>query len=263
MHIAPHPQAACAIESACTSRHYRGLIATGAGFSKTVIAAWAREALKAEKELIQKENWDAILLDRALPDGDGLEICAKLKRFNLDAKFPIIVLTAHSELEEKIKGLSAGADDYIIKPFEPRELIARIEAILRRMQSSGSKFQSMITLANIVIDLETHTASAKVGPQETVPLDLTPIEFKILLTLIKNYDTQEEVSRTSLVNTVWDKVNLSERNIDTHICHLRKKIARGNLQIKNRRNKGYYLKKEANVEPIMPLTTTLPHQQFT
>ncbi|MGZ3726877.1 MAG: response regulator transcription factor [Pseudobdellovibrio sp.] len=223
--------------------------------------------LQTATDLIQKGSWDAIILDRSLPDGDGLEICAKLKRFNLDAKFPIIVLTAHSELDEKIKGLTAGADDYISKPFEPRELLARIEAILRRMQVSGSKFQSIITLANIVVDLETHTASATVKGKDPVPLDLTPIEFKILLTLMKNYES-DEVSRASLVNTVWDKVNLSERNIDTHICHLRKKIARGHLLIKNRRNKGYYLKKDKNAEietptTAIPLPTSLPHQQFT
>lgn len=211
-------------------------------------------------DLIEKEDWDVILLDRGLPDGDGLEICAKLKRFNMDGKFPVIVLTASSELEEKIKGLTAGADDYVIKPFEPRELLTRIEVVLRR-RTTPSQFQSTITLANIIVDLETHTASARVSEHETVPLDLTPIEFKILLALIRNFGNRE-ISRDTLISSVWDKVNLSMRNIDTHICHLRKKIARGNLQIKNKRNKGYYLKKDASVEVVPVATPVLPQQQL-
>jgi len=211
-------------------------------------------------ELIEKEDWDVILLDRGLPDGDGLEICAKLKRFNMDGKFPVIVLTASSELEEKIKGLTAGADDYVIKPFEPRELLTRIEVVLRR-RNTPSQFQSTIVLANIIVDLETHTASARVSENETVPLDLTPIEFKILLALIRNYGNRE-ISRDTLISSVWDKVNLSMRNIDTHICHLRKKIARGNLQIKNKRNKGYYLKKDPSAEVVPVATPVLPQQQL-
>ncbi len=218
--------------------------------------------LKSAWDLIEKEEWDVILLDRALPDGDGLEICAKLRRFNMESKFRVIILTGHSELEEKIKGLSAGADDYIIKPFEPRELITRIEAILRRRETSSSQFQSTITLANIIVNLETHTASAKISDKEIVPLDLTPIEFKILLTLIKNYG-KTEISRNHMIDTVWDNVNLSKRNIDTHICHLRKKIACGNLLIKNRRNKGYFLKKDSATDTTAPAGTLLPHHQQT
>jgi DNA-binding response OmpR family regulator len=216
--------------------------------------------LQSAWDLIEKEDWDVIILDRGLPDGDGLEICAKLKRFNMDGKFPVIVLTASSELEEKIKGLTAGADDYVIKPFEPRELLTRIEVVLRR-RTTPSQFQSTIVLANIVVDLETHTASARVSETETVPLDLTPIEFKILLALIRNFGNKE-ISRDSLINSVWDKVNLSMRNIDTHICHLRKKIARGNLQIKNKRNKGYYLKKDSVAEKVPTTTPVLPQQQL-
>ncbi len=217
--------------------------------------------LQSAWQLIEKEDWDAIILDRGLPDGDGLEICAKLKRFNLDGKFPVIILTASSELEEKIKGLTAGADDYVIKPFEPRELLTRLEVVLRRRPAAQSQFQSTIVLANIVIDLETHTASARVNGKDTVPLDLTPIEFKILLTLIRNFGNKE-ISRDTLISSVWDKVNLSVRNIDTHICHLRKKIARGNLQIKNKRNKGYFLKKDASIVNIAPAATLLPHPQI-
>src|SRR3989338_628233 len=218
--------------------------------------------LKSAWNYIESEDWDIVILDRSLPDGDGLELCFKLKKLNLESKFSVLVLTAHGELDEKIKGLSAGADDYVVKPFEPRELLARMEAILRRRAAHGSQFQSTIALANLVINIETHAVSAKVGKDETVAIDLTPIEFKILLTLVKNYG--KEIDREHLVQTVWDKINLSERNIDTHVCHLRKKIIAGGLVIKNRRGKGYYLKKEEPLlKKVTPLsstvTTSLPY----
>ncbi len=208
--------------------------------------------LKSAWDYIESEDWDIVILDRSLPDGDGLELCFKLKKLNLESKFSVLILTAHGELDERVKGLSAGADDYVIKPFEPRELLARMEAILRRRTTNGSQLQSTITLANLIINIESHAVSARISKDETVGIDLTPIEFKILLTLVKNYG--KEIDREQLVQTVWDKINLSERNIDTHVCHLRKKIVAGGLVIKNRRGKGYYLKKE---DLLLKKTTNL------
>lgn len=205
--------------------------------------------LKSAWQCIETGDWDIVILDRSLPDGDGLELCLKLKKLNLEYKFSIMMLTAYGELDEKVKGFSAGADDYLVKPFEPRELLARIEAILRRRTASANNYQSTITLSNLVINMETHAVAAKIGKDQTTGIDLTPIEFKILLTLVKNYG--KEISRENLVQVVWDKINLSERNIDTHVCHLRKKISLGHLAIKNRRNKGYYLAKDE--QPAMML----------
>lgn len=209
--------------------------------------------LQSAWNLIEKEDWDIVILDRSLPDGDGLELCLKLKKANLESKFSILMLTAHGELDDKIKGLSAGADDYVVKPFEPRELLARIEAILRRRSSAGT-IQSNISLANLTINIETHAVAVKDDKGESKNVDLTPIEFKILLTLVKNYG--KEIDRDHLVQVIWDKINLSERNIDTHVCHLRKKIADSQLVIKNRRGKGYYIKKdEAAVTKAPPSST--------
>jgi DNA-binding response OmpR family regulator len=214
-------------------------------------------------ECIEKQEWDIVILDRSLPDGDGLELCLKLKKLNLEYKFSIVMLTAYGELDEKIKGFSAGADDYVVKPFEPRELLARLEAVLRRRTASANNFQSTINLANLIINMETHAVSARVGKDQIQSIDLTPIEFKILLTLVKNYG--KEISRENLVQVVWDKINLSERNIDTHVCHLRKKITLGQLAIKNRRNKGYYLTKEEqptfDKKPMGMTTSTLPFSE--
>ena len=132
--------------------------------------------------------------------------------------------------------------------------------IQRRRSAQGGGFQSTIKLANLIINIETHVVSAKTDKDIAVPIDLTPIEFKILLALVKNYG--KEIDREHLVQVVWDKINLSERNIDTHVCHLRKKISAGGLVIKNRRGKGYYLKKDEPVvkKAILPQTTTsLPY----
>jgi len=211
--------------------------------------------LKSAWECIENHEWDIVILDRSLPDGDGLELCLKLKKLNLEYKFSIVMLTAFGDLDEKIKGLSAGADDYVVKPFEPRELLARLEAIQRRRASAGT-FHSTINLANLIINMETHAVSARTGKDQTTSIDLTPIEFKILLTLVKNYG--KEISRENLVQVVWDKINLSERNIDTHVCHLRKKINLGQLAIKNRRNKGYYLtREEKNLVENQPMYASM------
>jgi DNA-binding response OmpR family regulator len=218
--------------------------------------------LQSAWKSLEAEEWDTIILDRSLPDGDGLEVCLKLRKMNMESKSSIVILTAHSELEEKIRGLSAGADDYIVKPFEPRELVARMEAIDRRRKDGG--IQSTITLANLQINIETHAVSVKTDNGESVAIDLTPIEFKILFALVKNYG--KEIDRQSLVRLIWDKVNLSERNIDTHVCHLRKKIAQSHLVIKNRRGNGYYIKNEetaAKVETPANSTTRLPFQERT
>lgn len=214
--------------------------------------------LSSAWDCLQKENWDLIILDRSLPDGDGLELCLRLKKLNMESKFPILMLTAHGELDEKVKGLTSGADDYVVKPFEPRELIARIEALRRRKNENSGKNNTTLLFERLLINLETHAVSILSGQGEPTPIDLTPIEFKILLALVKNYG--KEIDRESLVKIIWDKVNLSERNIDTHVCHLRKKIVDSQLSIKNRRGSGYYIKKtESTSKPVTSSATILPY----
>lgn len=207
---------------------------------------------------IEQEDWGLIILDRSLPDGDGLELCVKLKKLNMDSKFPVLMLTAKGELDEKITGLTAGADDYMVKPFEPRELLARIEALYRRRNEGNGKNQSTLLFEKLLINTETHSVSILSDQGEPTAVDLTPIEYKILFALVKNYG--KEIDRETLVKIIWDKVNLSERNIDTHVCHLRKKIASSQMSIKNRRGSGYYIKKsEPIAKPNNSPTTILPY----
>ncbi len=211
--------------------------------------------LKTAWSYLKTEPWDLAILDRGLPDGDGIDLCVELKNLSLHPQLSILMLTGHSDLEDKIKGLTAGADDYVIKPFEPRELMARIDALQRRRSPANGDFKSIIVLEDLVINVETHTVHINVG-EKPVTLDLTPIEFKILLTLAKDYG--HKIDRTQLVKTVWNNVALSARNIDTHVCHLRKKLVNSHVEIKNCRGQGYSLMKSVFAEPppaTKPLTS--------
>jgi DNA-binding response OmpR family regulator len=197
--------------------------------------------LESAKALIKKQSWDLIVLDRGLPDGDGLELCKSLNSIQPDQRsrqIPILVLSASDAVGERVKGLAAGADDYLVKPFEPSELLARIDAILRRGPVRMN--QATIILADLQMNIETHTALIRHSPHD-IPLNLTPIEFKILLVLVKNFG--KEVAREQLVLDVWGETHLSDRNVDSRVCHLRKKLEHSGLAIKNRREKGYYLEK--------------------
>lgn len=215
--------------------------------------------VESAKQLLatNSKDWDAIILDRNLPDGDGVELCMELQK--LGSPPPILMLTAHANTEEKLEGFTAGADDYLAKPFEPRELLARLNAILRRRSSAQTTFQSTVTFSDLTLNLETQAVLAHT-PNGDAHVELTPIEFKILLALVKNYG--KEIDRDHLLHVVWDKIQLSERNIDTHICHIRKKLAQSRIVIKNRRGKGYYIKDNAPTSaPAQDMTTNLPYMR--
>lgn len=198
--------------------------------------------LREARQLLElnPNNWDLIILDRSLPDGDGKDLCADLNKLNLNKNCPILMLTSRNAVDDKVEGLTAGADDYAVKPFEPRELQARIDTLLRR-RSSAQEMQSVIKFANLTVNLEAQSVYINKPSGQSISAELTPIEFKILLHLIKNYG--KELGRDELVQIMWDKTSLSKRNIDTHICHLRKKLADSHISIKNRRGKGYFLDK--------------------
>ena len=189
---------------------------------------------------LSPNKWDLIILDRSLPDGDGVDLCLELHKAQINRQSPILMLTSKNAVNDKVDGLTAGADDYVVKPFEPRELLARIETLLRR-RSPVNEVTSIIHFANLTVNLEAQSVFITKGPSQNISADLTPIEFKILLHLIKNYG--KELGRDELVQIMWDKTSLSKRNIDTHICHLRKKLSDSLIAIKNRRGKGYFIDK--------------------
>lgn len=184
--------------------------------------------------LAVKEHPDLILLDLMLPGMDGLEVCKAIKRENKTSAIPIIMLTAKAQETDKIVGLELGADDYITKPFSPRELIARIKAVLRRWQGK-EKLPEVFTIGDLSIDLSKIIACVK-----NKPMELTAKEFKLLTTLI---ETKGRVlSRDYLLDTIWGfdhAVEIQTRTVDVHIRTLRKKLKTEAKRIITVKNYGY------------------------
>ncbi|MCR8633377.1 MULTISPECIES: response regulator transcription factor [Paenibacillus] len=188
-------------------------------------------------QAIQHFRPDVIVLDLMLPKMDGIQVCRKLRSQN--NLVPIIMLTAMQDLSDKIAGLDNGADDYMTKPFSPQELISRIQAILRRIQTLPSATESAsVTIGQIVIQPDQREVSLK-----GEAIELTPKEFDLLLFLCKHRG--KVLSRQQLLHGVWDYHFLGDtRIVDVHISHLRDKIegnARTPEYIVTIRNVGYKL----------------------
>ncbi len=158
---------------------------------------------------------DLILLDWMLPDSSGIELARRLKREDLTRDIPLIMLTARGEEDEKLRGFDAGADDYVTKPFSPRELIARIKAVLRR--SAGLNDEAL-TLGGLELDEGAHRISANGRP-----LDMGPTEYRLLSFFMRH--PERVYSRGQLLDRVWgSNVYVEERTVDVHIRRLRKAL---------------------------------------
>lgn len=166
-----------------------------------------REAIAA----IKSGAPDLVLLDLALPGLDGLDICRELRSFS---DVPVIMLTARVEEIDRLLGLELGADDYICKPFSPREVVARVKAILRRARGHGEQGNGVA----LRIDETTHTAAFR-----GVPLELTPVEFRLLKTLAAT--PGRVFSRDHLLDNLYlDHRVVTDRTVDSHIKNLRRKL---------------------------------------
>ncbi len=165
-------------------------------------------------EQIRKGKVDLVILDIMLPDIDGFEVCRKIRRMGMS--IPILMLTAKKDIPDRIKGLDAGADDYLTKPFSFFELLARIRALFRR---SRRKFESSKLLAaNIVLDRDTREVFVNGRP-----IYLTPTEFSLLELFMKH--PYRVFTRETLLNRIWGYEYAGNTNIvDVHISHLREKI---------------------------------------
>jgi len=159
---------------------------------------------------------DLIVLDLMLPGMDGIEILTRLRR---ESDVYVILLTARTEETDKIVGLSVGADDYVTKPFSPRELVARIKAALRRMQASNNTGQGgLMVFKHLVID-----PAARIVTVDDYPVELTAIEFDLLKTLAENRG--RVLSREQLLDKVWGGSYFGEmRVVDVHLGHVRQKL---------------------------------------
>ncbi len=168
---------------------------------------------KAAIALFEEKHPSLILLDLNLPGKDGLEVCQTIRR---DSDVPIIMLTARSEETDKLVGLELGADDYIVKPFSPREVVARVKTVLRR--SGGGLESQVIKTTRLEIDPTQHTVL-----RDGQPIELTPTEFDLLVTLAQN--PRRVFSRLQLLEkTQGTAYEGYERTIDAHIKNLRLKL---------------------------------------
>ncbi len=180
---------------------------------------------------LEKKIPDLIVLDLMLPDVDGIDICKYLKKQKKYASIPIIMLTAKADEIDKILGLELGADDYITKPFSPKELVARVKVVLRR---STLDFEDIITIGEI-LKIDLNKFSAFVNDKEIL---LTPTEFKILSLLSKRKGWV--FSRDKILDylDISDK-GVLDRTVDVHIKNLREKLGPAGKFIKNIRTIGY------------------------
>lgn len=168
-------------------------------------------------QTLADKTMDLLVLDWMLPGISGVELARRLKNDPHYKQLPIILLTARGEEADKIRGLEIGADDYMTKPFSPKELVARIKAVMRR---SGKLNESgQISVDNIVLDPEQHRLSI-----EGKILEISPTEFKLMQFFMSNPD--KVYSRTHLLDQVWGRsVYIEERTVDVHIRRLRKILA--------------------------------------
>ncbi|MFN2309056.1 MAG: phosphate regulon transcriptional regulator PhoB [Gammaproteobacteria bacterium] len=179
---------------------------------------WLEAADAASAQvLIADQRPDLLLLDWMLPDLSGIHLARRLKREEPTAQLPIIMLTARGEEEDRVRGLEVGADDYVTKPFSPRELIARIKAVLRR--SGGTETAAQIELGGLSLDAAGHRVSAA-GDS----LELGPTEFRLLHFFMTH--PERVFSRVQLLDSVWGRnVYVEERTVDVHIRRLRKALS--------------------------------------
>ncbi|MDE0960692.1 MAG: response regulator transcription factor [Planctomycetota bacterium] len=186
---------------------------------------------------IQKQTPDLVLLDLMLPGLDGIEICRQLKQHHKTSSIPIIMITAKSEESDVVLGLGMGADDYVSKPFSPRELVARVGAVLRRPQPKGEGTNpDRIERHGLVIDSQRHEVLL-----EDKLISLTATEFKLLQFLASHpgrvFDRDHLLSRV-----LGEDVVVLERNIDVHVRSIRKKLDHPDDLIETVRGVGYRFK---------------------
>ncbi|MFT3769110.1 MAG: response regulator transcription factor [Minicystis sp.] len=201
------------------------------GFAVT-IASDGKKGLAA----LEGGTFDAVLLDVMMPGMDGIEVC---KRIRAKSNIPVVMLTAKGDETDRVVGLELGADDYVAKPFSPRELLARIRAVLRRARPEVTG--ERLAAGDIAIDVPGRTVT--VGGK---PVDLTGIEFDVLVALVRR--AGRVVARDALLSEAGrGDVVVGERTVDVHVSHLRQKLGddpRSPRLIKTVRGVGYVLTKE-------------------
>jgi len=185
--------------------------------------------------LLSEQAFDALLLDWMLPGMSGIDLCTAIRRAGKHPTMPILMLTARGEETDKVRGLSTGADDYVVKPFSVPELLARLRALLRR--AAPERINAVLVHGAIRLDRDAHLVT-RAGRM----IDLGPTEFKLLEALLET--TGRVLSRAQLIDRVWgNTAEIDERTIDVHVGRLRKALIRGDEPdpIRTVRGAGYVL----------------------
>lgn len=188
---------------------------------------------------VHREPPDLVVLDLMLPDISGTEVCRRLRAAPQTQRIPVLMLTARSEEVDRVLGFEVGADDYVPKPFSPRELVLRIGAVLRRTSPRAEEEpagREGITIGRLEIDLPRH--EVRVGG---APVSLTALEFKLLLDLATRRGRVQ--SRDSLLERVWGYApGIETRTVDTHVKRLREKLGEASHYIETVRGVGYRMR---------------------
>lgn len=196
---------------------------------QVVTAATGEEGLR----VVNREKPDLLILDLVLPGLDGLEVCRRLRRDPDTAQLPILILSGKGEATDRVTGLEVGADDYVAKPFNATEVVARVKALLRR--ASGSPAVRMLREGSIEVDIDRYTVSV-----EGRPVKLTAKEFDLLRALLEAKG--RTLTRSFLLETIWgygQAAAVESRTLDVHILALRKKLGKEGKRILTVRNVGY------------------------
>ena len=187
-------------------------------------------------ETARRERPALVVLDLMLPGLSGYEVLEQLRAGDGTKDIAVLMLTARREEQDRIRGLSLGADDYLTKPFSPQELVLRVAAILRRVGASGAGTSNKLVAGPLEIDTAAHIVRV-----EGVPVELTPTEFKLLLTLAERRGRVQ--GRAHLLQTVWDAApDIQTRTVDMHVQRLRAKLGVAGDLVETVRGFGYRLR---------------------
>lgn len=188
-------------------------------------------------EIVRQHHPDLAILDLMMPGMNGMEVCRQLRSEPLSADLPIIMLTARADEADRVVGLEAGADDYVTKPFSPRELLARVRAVLRRAKKSG-QVERVVRSGELKINVPTHEVS-----YGGTSINLTATEFRILEFLASR--PGRVMSRDQIIDAALGRdAAVVDRTIDVHMNALRKKLGEGGEQIETVRGFGYKFRQE-------------------
>jgi DNA-binding response OmpR family regulator len=189
-------------------------------------------------QFLANEPVDFVVLDIMLPKMDGLEVCKRMRQDPHLLSVPIIFLTAKGEEVDRIVGFELGADDYIVKPFSPRELVLRIKTILKRGKPAKESTKDILSCHNIQVHIPKHRVTI-----DEKAIDLTHMEFNLLATLIGRQGRVQ--TREQLLSDVWDmESDVTTRTIDTHVKRLRQKLGKAGKFIETVRGLGYRMNEE-------------------